>query len=95
MLAMKMDKGRNADQGRDRIFAAVAIVVLLALTVTSWTAAGLPQALETAASAANGSGAITHNPELDGERPYPRDIEEEHPEPPLAGALRAEGPTST
>ena len=78
MLAMKMDKGRNADQGRDRIFAAVAIVVLLALTVTSWTAAGLPQALET----------------LDGERPYPRDIEEEHPEPPLAGALRAEGPTS-
>lgn len=80
--------GRSADGGaesggnaRDGIFSVIVIVLLFALAF--WAAAVLPQALQIATVTANASAAIPAYSER-GDA-YPRDIEEEQPEPPLAG----------
>lgn len=76
----------------DAVCAGAVIVLLFALTL--WFAAALPQALESTASVANGPAALIRGPVAGGQRPQPRDIEEDQPEPPLAGVLREQGPRS-
>ena len=79
-------RSRNGGAGsggnaRDGIFSVIVIVLLFALVF--WAAAVLPQALQVATVTANASAAILAYSER-GDA-YPRDIEEEQPEPPLAG----------
>ena len=67
------------------------VAVLMLSAVSLWITTALPQALEAAVTDANGSAAIVMYLEPGEQRAYPREIQEERPEPPIAEGIRAEG----
>jgi hypothetical protein len=99
-LETMMDTGRVPDAKRspgrpaggagacDGIFAAIVIAMLFALafwvSATLPHALDLPQAVDIEARARNGSVAFCVYPDGCEDQPYPREIREEQPEPPLA-----------
>ena len=85
MNANRADAARTPgrlDGWRDGIVPATASAALCALTL--WIVIGLPQTLELAADA---TALFLLVPDHAEEHPHPRDIREDQPEPPLAGAL--------